>query len=797
MASISNGSLSSRNLALILLNKKYWIAHFLIVVVIGVIGLIYLGRVTYTGAPPLVDFKSSAGETVISRQLIKRGQEVFHLRGLMSYGSFWGDGAERGPDFTADALHRTTVSMRSFYEKEVRKEGTLSQYDQDAITARVRRELHTNTWDEKAGHIRINDAQIHAFGELNIHYTRMFTDPGYPELFQTGYITAPEDIRALTAFFYWGGWVSAANRPGEDYSYTHNWPYDPAAGNTPTSATYIWSILSILALFLGIGVVLYVYGQMKTLPGDAFIDNGTSLTTSDLENEYVRPTQRATYKFFALAMILFGLQVLAGIISATDFVRPFGLFLGDIIPFTVARSYHTLFQIFWFFMCWVGYTIFFLPRLSRVPSGQKFLINLLFTLCIIVGAGSLVGIYLGQTGILTGDAAYWFGSQGWEFMELGRLFQIILLGAFAIWIAIIYRGVKPWLTKKNLWSVPAWLLYGSGIMVMFLFFGLLVTPETNFAIADYWRWMVVHMWVEVTFEVFTTVIVAYMLVQMGLVTRLMAERIIFLAVMLFLITATLGISHNFYWIAKPTGIIAIGSVFSTLQVLPLLLLTLDAWRMRQEGGRANEYQMQGKQTFVMEGVWLFILAVNFWNIFGAGVFGSLINLPIVNYFEHATYLTGNHAHAAMFGVKGNIALGGMLFCCMHLFQKASWNPKLIRTAFWSLNIGIAMMMFLDLFPVGVYQLVVVLQEGLWYARSSEIVQGTVFQTLTYFRSLGGAVFVIGGLLPLIWFILSRGLQLRREVELEDSEWSVYEKGWAAQKEPTLKRSRRTGVAPAE
>ncbi len=332
---------------------------------------------------------------------------------------------------------------------------------------------------------------------------------------------------------------------------------------------------------------------------------------------------------------------------------------------------------------------------------------------------------------------------------------------------------------------------------MFLFFGLLVTPETNFAIADYWRWMVVHMWVEVTFEVFTTVIVAYMLVQMGLVTRLMAERIIFLAVMLFLITATLGISHNFYWIAKPTGIIAIGSVFSTLQVLPLLLLTLDAWRMRQEGGRANEYQMQGKQTFVMEGVWLFILAVNFWNIFGAGVFGSLINLPIVNYFEHATYLTGNHAHAAMFGVKGNIALAGMLFCCMHLFRKSSWNPKLVRTVFWSLNIGIAMMMFLDLFPVGVYQLWVVLQDGLWYARSSEIVQGTVFQTLTYFRSLGGAVFVIGGLLPLIWFILSRGFRLRREVEIEDSEWSVYEKDWAAQKELTPGRSRRTGAAPAE
>jgi nitric oxide reductase subunit B len=316
-------------------------------------------------------------------------------------------------------------------------------------------------------------------------------------------------------------------------------------------------------------------------------------------------------------------------------------------------------------------------------------------------------------------------------------------------------------------------------MVAFLFFGLMISPEQNWAVADYWRWMVVHMWVEVTFEVFTTVVVAYMLVQMGLISRFMAERVIFLAVMLFLVTATLGISHNFYWIAKPTGIIAVGGVFSTLQVLPLLLLTLDAWRMRLEAGRAKTNVVQGRQIFVMEGVWLFILAVNFWNIFGAGVFGSLINLPIVNYYEHSTYLTGNHAHAAMFGVKGNIALGGMLFCCMHLFRKTAWNPRLVRTAFWSLNGGLALMMFLDLFPVGMYQLMIVIQEGLWFARSPEILNGTVWQVLTYFRSIGGTLFIVGGVLPLIWFIVSRGRQLNREADSDEGEWTVYDKDWAA------------------
>ncbi len=766
----------------------------MIVSAICIGGLIYLGGATYTGAPPLESYVSPAGETVVSRVEIKRGQELFMIRGLMSYGSFWGDGAERGPDFTAEALHRTVVGMRNFYEQEIENSaGIVTQHDKDAIGVRVIREVHNNTYDEEAGVIRLNDAQVSAFADLNDHYWAMFNDPEYVEAFEpSGFISDPADVRALTAFFFWGGWVAAANRPGETYSYTHNWPGDKDAGNAPTAATFFWSVFSIFALFVGVMVVLYAYGQMREQDVDVFNSSdenengGQSLTTYDLENEYVRPTQRSTYKFFVLAMLVFGVQIIGGVLAATDFVRPGGVSLNEIIPFSVARSYHTLLQIFWFFMCWVGYTIFFLPRISKVPPGQKLLINALFVLCLVTGVGAIVGIYLGQTAILSDKMAYWFGSQGWEFMELGRFFQFTLLAAFALWIWIIYRAVKPWLTRRNLWSVPSWLLYGSGIMVMFLFFGLLVQPEMNFAISDYWRWMVVHMWVEVTFEVFTTVIVGYMLVQMGLITRMMAERVIFLAVMLFLITATLGISHNFYWIAKPTGIIAVGSVFSTLQVLPLLLLTLDAWQMRQEGLTANKNLLEGKQTIVMEGVWLFILGVNFWNIFGAGVLGSVINLPIVNYYEHATYLTGNHAHAAMFGVKGNIALGGMLFCCQHLFHKSAWNPKLVRTSFWCLNIGLALMMFLDLFPVGLYQTWMAYTHGTWYARSAEIVTGPVFQFLTYCRTIGGMVFIWGGLIPMMWFILSRGTKLRRkEEDVEEGEWTVYEKNWSEQKDPAL------------
>ncbi len=792
-----------KNFATVLLTKKYWWAHFAVVALISIVGLVALGTWTYAGAPPVVDFVSAtSGKTVIATQEIVSGKKLFHIRGLMTWGSFWGDGAERGPDFTADALHRTVVAMRSFYKREIAARRPVTQADEDGIAMRVQREIHENNYAKSAGQIRLNDAQVYAYRELQKHYTRMFTDPTYPEKFRTpGYITRPEDLKALSAYFFWGGWVSGANRPGETYSYTHNWPYDPEAGNTPTHTTLMWSVLSILALFATTVIALYVYGQMKTLPGDPFEMNGNAtLTTYELEKggEVVRPTQRSTYKFFAFAMILFVVQVFAGVLCAEDFIKggPGTMIvnvLGHKLPFTVVRSWHAILQIYWFFMCWVGYTIFFLPRLSRVPRGQQFLINLLFGLSVLVGAGAVFGIYFGLSGYMNDTMAYWFGSQGWEFVELGRFWHILMLGSFLLWIGIIYRGVKPWITAESLWSVPAWLFYGSGIMVLFLFFGLGATAGGNFAISDYWRWMTVHMWVEVTFEVFTTCIVGYLLVQMGLLTRPMAERVIFLAVMLFLVTAVVGIAHNFYWIAKPTGIIALGSVFSTLQVLPLLLITLDAWRMRMERVRAFKSQLEGKQKFVMDGVWLFILAVNFWNIVGAGVFGSLINLPIVNYYEHGTYLTHNHAHAAMFGVKGNVALAGVLFCCQHLFARRYWSEKLIRTAFWSLQLGIVMMMTLDLFPVGIYQLSAVFTHGLWYARTQAFLTGPVWQILTGFRSIGGAVFIFGGLLPLTWFILSRGRHLVPEAEFDEGEWTHYKKGWADHEEKLVRVIEHAGL----
>ncbi len=295
--------------------------------------------------------------------------------------------------------------------------------------------------------------------------------------------------------------------------------------------------------------------------------------------------------------------------------------------------------------------------------------------------------------------------------------------------------------------------------------GFVAKPETNFVFADFWRWMVIHMWVEAFFEVFITVIVSYLMVLMGLVSRQAAIRVVYFATILFLGTGLLGISHNFYWNAKPVATMALGSVFSTLQFVPLILLTVEAWRFKNMPAMAVgdvDHKSLGK-NFGFNEVFLFLIAVNFWNFFGAGVMGIIINLPIMNYFEHGTYLTVNHAHVELICVYGNISLAALLFASRLMIKPQFWNQKVVNFSFWSINAGLMLMVILDLFPAGSIQFKAVVEKGLWYGRSSDFIEAGVFKSLTWLRGIGATVFFFGGVIPLTWFIVSRIRSLKAKV----------------------------------
>lgn len=749
------------------MNPRTWWSALVAVLVVGASGVMYMGVRTHEDAPPIPAFVAPDGRVLASRETVLDGQDVFQKYALMNYGSMFGDGGARGPDFTAEALHRITLSMAAYYTASTSsRDATIAvQLARDGIVPRVQREIRENRYDRSTNVVRLNEAQARAYAELESFYLEKFKGRGPHSFKPAGYITDEGEIRKLTAFFFWGAWVCGAARPGTDASYTHNWPYDPLAGNRPTSGSLLWSVVGSLALLVALGGVLFAHGRMGQASGWQPGNGAQAATRTVVDGQGVTPSQRATYKFFAVAMALFLVQVAAGVLTVHDFVgftSVLGYDVSRLLPITVTRSWHVQLSILWIATCWIAGSLFLLPRVAPAePRHQVKLINTLFALLAVVVAGTLGGTALGPHGLL-GGAWRLLGTQGWEFVELGRLFQILLFAALAVWSLIMLRGLKPAMKASSPFALPNWMLYAVLTITALFVSGFVAGARSNFVVADFWRWCVIHMWAECFFEVFTTVVIAYFMVMMGLISRESANRVVLIATLLFLGSGLLGISHNFYWNAKPEPMLAIGAVFSTMQVIPLILLTLEAWKFRNLPGNAMRAggHRGGAAEFGFREAFLFLLAVNFWNFFGAGVFGFIINLPIVNYYEHGTYLTVNHGHAALMGVYGNLSIAAVLFCGRVLVRPERWNAPLLRAAFWSLNIGLLLMLLLDTFPAGILQMDEVLRSGLWQARSEAFIQSDNFQMLTWMRAVGGAIFVLGGVVPLAWFATSRMRSLK-------------------------------------
>ena len=758
--------------------RKNWWKVFVLIFTTSIAVVGYIGAESYAGAPPLASFQDEGGRLLFRGETITKGQQLFLRRGLMEYGSFLGDGGMRGPDYSAEALNLTARWMNEFYLNREQDLGELSEREralrEHTIKARVQLELKENRYDAATHSVTLNDAQVYAFGRLEEYYGQMFGQGGELvglEAFQTpGYITDPDEIAALSSFFYWGGWLCVVQRPGHSYSYTHNWPYDPLAGNTPHGGLVLWSVIGVLVVILTIGLLFYFYGKLDR---EAMVAEQAPqfppLATTHFVNAYrPTPTQRATYKFFAVAALLFLIQVLAGLLTVGDFIGLFaaiGIDVNNLFPTTVTRAWHSQISVLWIAICWFAATIWVLPLICRPePPGQQKCINLLFWMLVTVALGVAVGIPLGINGLLSEAGTHWFGLQGWEFMTMGRLFHHVLFWSFILWLVILVRGLLPALRSRQSWSLPNWMVYSvSGIILMFCA-SFVAGPDTNFVIADFWRWCTVHMWVEAFFELFTTIIVAYFLYLMGFVSHLIAARVVYLGALLFLGSGLVGISHNFYWNAKSIETVALGGVLSSLQIAPLVLLTVEAWRFRNMP-QSTHYKLRAtggdKATFGLGTAFLFLVGVNFWNFFGAGVLGFSINLPIISYFEHGTYLTVNHGHAALMGVYGNLAVCAMLFCARWIIGPQHWNQRLLHGVFWSLNIGLALMVVLDLFPVGLHQFMVAMGEGGYAgARSQVYIQGSTFQLFTWLRGFGVLVFTLGGVLPLTWFMVTRGFHLK-------------------------------------
>ncbi len=734
--------------------SKVWRHAALLVVIVGLTVLLLMGRNVYKGAPPIPEKVSDvSGKVLFTGEDILQGQGVFQRYGLMDYGSVFGHGAYRGPDFTDDYLHRSAWIQRDMKSyKEFKQPYTLLPEKQKAqVDQIVVSDAKTNRYDETSKTLLLTTEQNAAFPLLVTVYEDMFLNSGGDQSLPKNYIKSAEEVRQLTCFFAWTAWTASVERPGKDYSYTNNWPPEEAVGNRPTKAVFLWSVLSLISLLCGIALVLMFFGRFDYLGWGG--DEPAIKKSIPLKDFKITASQLGTYKYFLVVVVLFAFQTLMGVVTAHYFVEATGFYGFDtreILPTTITRSWHLQLSIFWIATAWLAAGLFIAPFIGkREPKYQAFWVNVLFAAVVLVAVGSIVGEYLGIKAKL-GQYWFWFGHQGWEYLELGRFWQMLLTAGMGIWAVLVLRAVWGKLKGQDKGSLPYLLVYAIIAIPLMFSFGMMYTPRTNFAVADFWRWWVVHLWVEGFFELFTTIVVAYFFVILGLVTSKTAIRVVYLDIILFLGSGMIGTGHHYYWTAQPAINLALGSFFSAMEVVPLMLLTLEAYDFAKlRRGEAGTKEADG--FFAHYWAIMFLIAVGFWNFLGAGVFGFLINLPIVSYYEHATYLTPNHGHAALMGVYGNLAIAALVFVLRFLVKPEHWSNVLLRISFWSLQIGLMLMLLLDIFPVGILEMVQSYTHGYWFARSQDFWNQPIVQKLTWARVAGDLTFVVGGVLPLLYF----------------------------------------------
>ncbi len=719
------------------------ISLFLLVLAFGV--LIFGGYLINEKKPPIPDYvKDESGQMVFSAEDVMNGQNYYFSRGGQHIGSIWGHGSYLAPDWSADFLHRMGLFLAARHQGLDVQESTLfTQKDFDLLdavtqaqlTAKVTEELKKNRYDLNNKTLVFTQYQTEAYNALINYYTELFRNGNERMGLQPNIVRTDDEGRLVTSFFAWLSWAAGTNRLDKDYTYTTNWPYDTLVGNRPTPDALIWSIVSVILLILAIAVVLFLYLRYMREK-----DYEPKLIT-ELQEPSPTSSQKAILPYFLVAIILFIIQIGVGAITGHFTVEGtsfFGIPLGEIFPYAVARTWHIQLAIFWIASCFLAAGLFIGPLLGKEPKKQGLLVTVLFGAVVVVVVGTLVGTWLSVSGKFGADGFY-LGHQGYEYIELGRIWQLLLIAGMLIWLILVVRAIRPAIgEEKDSGGITHLLLYSSVTIPLFYMAGLMYGQGTHLSVAEYWRWWVVHLWVEGFFEVFATVFMAFILSHIGAVSKRFALNTVYFSIFLYLGGGIIGTFHHLYWSGSPSPVIALGAVFSAIEVVPLTLLAFESvhnLRIIELGGKNFPYK------------WpiYFFISVAFWNMLGAGIFGFLINPPIVLYFIQGINTTTLHGHTALFGVYGLLAIALMLFSVRHIVKIESWSDKLLKISFWGLNGGLMAMTIFSLIPSGFYQFYYAVKYGLWYARSPEIASGPTIQLFSWMRIIPDLIFTAGAI----------------------------------------------------
>ncbi|MEZ4650079.1 MAG: nitric-oxide reductase large subunit [Candidatus Eisenbacteria bacterium] len=729
----------------------------------------FFGREVYRQAPPLPEqVVTEDGTVLMTKDSILDGQQVWQSTGGQQLGSIWGHGAYQAPDWSADWLHRECLALLDEYaaagptvgesaeaRSPAHQYAELTPSEQGALRERLRLEMRTNQYDPETGTLTVSRERAAAMAATAAHDAALYGgDPSLASLredyaMQDAAVKDPVRLAALTDFFFWTSWACATERPDQHVTYTNNWPHEPLIGNVPTGANVVWSLVSVVLLLAGVGALVWWRAFRGKSESDHLESAPPAPSHDPLGNLTLTPSMRAVGKYLFVVVAVFGLQVLLGALTAHYTVEGqhfFGLPIAKWLPYSLTRTWHIQTAVFWIATAFLAAGLFLAPAIGgKEPRFQRLGVNVLFGALLLVVGGSLVGEYLSVHQTLGLDAGFWFGHQGYEYVDLGRVWQIALFVGLVLWLGLMLRGLWPALTRKDESRTLVLMFTGASAAIGLMYgAGFFFSARTHLSVMEYWRWWVVHLWVEGFFEVFATAALAFLFARLGLVRPKHAGQAVVGSSALFLLGGIPGTFHHLYFSGTPTPIMAIGATFSALEVVPLVLIGLEAF---------ETYRMQHAAPWMRRYRWpiRFFLGVAFWNLVGAGLFGFLINPPIALYYAQGLNTTPVHGHTALFGVYGLLALG-LTLTVARLLSAKPWREGVLRYSFWAMNVGLALMVGMSLLPIGLAQVVASVDQGLWFARSAEFLQQPTMETLRWLRIVGDTIF-LSGVAALAWFFL--------------------------------------------
>jgi len=728
--------------------KKLWMI-FIAILVFSFTVLGWVGTEIYRQAPPIPrEVVTTDGQVLIAAEEISNGQNVWQAMGGMESGSIWGHGSYVAPDWSADYLHREALFILNEWSKKdfSNDYANLASEQKAVLRQRLQDTIRKNNYDEASGRLTIEPVRARAFEDNLKHYTDVFTKGRTAYAVQRNAQADPAKLRQLNSFFFWTSWASATNRPNDTISYTSNFPHEPLVGNVPTHSAIVWTGVSVIMLLAGIGWLVWYYASRETETVSDDVPDDDPLIGAQ-----IAPSQKATVKYFLVVTLLFLLQIVMGMLTAHYGVEGggfYGIPLADYLPYVVTRTWHTQLGIFWIATAWLAAGLFIAPFICGYePKRQKLGVDVLFGALLIVVLGSMAGQWLSVMHKLPGSLWFWFGHQGYEYVDLGRVWQAALFVGLLLWLFLIARTAIPALkqegTSKSL--ITLYFLSTAGIALFYspgLFWGM----RSHLSVVEYWRWWVVHLWVEGYFEVFATVVIAFLFAKLRVIRAESAAQAALLSGAIYLSGGIIGTLHHLYFAGTPTVAIAFGSVFSALEIVPLLLVGHEAVANIRRS-KARPWLSQYKWVVY------FFVAVAFWNLVGAGIFGFMINPPIALYYMQGLNTTAVHAHGALYGVYGTLGLGLLLFCLRAMKPELKWKERPIWFAFWAINIGLMLEIVLSLLPVGLMQTYQSVSVGYWSARSSEFMQTELMQTLRWLRMIGDTIFALGAI-AFVYFALN-------------------------------------------